>query len=102
MQREWVEGSGPNRNPYRATARCRSAWTRPGSTTAQALSGSTSTTRFMYRLKSRTTPAPMALPATEVPAPRAVTGTPAGAAADRTASTSSEPRGYTTAVGGTR
>ena len=38
------------------------------------LAGSTARTRFRWREKSSTTPRPTALPATDVPAPREVTG----------------------------
>ncbi len=45
---------------------------------------------------------PTALPATDVPAPRAVSGTPSARQTSSTAATSSTARGKTTVVGGTR
>ena len=47
----------------------------------------------MYLLKSRTTPVPTALPAIDVPAPRAVSGTPSARHTANTAATSSALRG---------
>jgi hypothetical protein len=47
-------------------------------------------------------PAPIALPAIEVPAPRMVSGTPVSRAAARVATISSVSRGRTTTCGATR
>ena len=47
-------------------------------------------------------PRPTALPATEVPAPREVSGTPVSRATASAAATSSTLRGRTTASGGIR
>ena len=56
----------------------------------------------MCLLKSRTTPGPTALPATDVPAPRAVTGTPSARHTAKPAARSSSWRGRTTTRGSTR
>jgi hypothetical protein len=56
----------------------------------------------MWRLKSMTTPVPTALPATEVPAPRAVMGTSRPRQTSMTAAPSSWSAGQTTAVEVTR
>ena len=76
VARACVDGSGPNRRPCGAAAFCRLAITTPGSMRAVRASGSMSRMRFTCREKSSTTPVPTALPATEVPPPRAVSGTP--------------------------
>jgi hypothetical protein len=102
VQRLCVLGSGPNRRPYGLAAVCREAWTRPGSTTAVRVSPSISRTPLRYRLVSTTTPGPTALPAMEVPAPRAVRGTPRDRHTSRVATISSACRGRTTARGRTR
>ena len=51
---------------------------------------------------STTIPAPTALPAIDVPAPRIVIGTPVSLATSRTAPISSVSRGRTTTCGGIR
>ena len=72
---------GPEAQPVRARPRAAgSDRTTPGSTRAVRASGSTSRIRCEVPEKSRTTPVPTALPATEVPPPRAVIGTPASRA----------------------
>ena len=98
----WVEGSGPNRRPCGAAARCSWACTTPGSTVAVRASGSIARTRLRCLLNSSTTPVPTALPAIEVPAPREVSGTPRVRQTSSVAATSSTSRGRTTAVGVTR
>ena len=97
-----VEGSGPKRSPKGTAARCRSACTTPGSTVAVFASGSMSMTRLRWRLTSRTTPGPTALPAKEVPAPRIVNGIPRVRQTSSVARISSTCCGRTTASGGTR
>ncbi|SLA27703.1 Uncharacterised protein [Mycobacteroides abscessus subsp. abscessus] len=57
-----------------AAARCVS--TTPGSTWAVDASSSMWWIRVMQREKSRMTPSPIALPAIDVPPPRAVRGVP--------------------------
>jgi hypothetical protein len=89
VQRLNVEGSGPNRNPCAATACCSTTCTVPGSTVAVRASASIWSTRFMRRLKSSTKPVPTALPATEVPPPREVRGTPSRRHTSSAAATSS-------------
>ncbi len=76
--------------------------TTPGSTRAVRDAGSRSRIRFMWREVSKTIPGPMLLPATEVPAPRIVTGMPARRAASRPARRSSTSSGKATACGSTR
>ncbi len=99
VQRECVDGSGPKASPYpRAASRSRSR-TRPGWTTAVRASGSRDTRAFMCRVRSSTTPVPVAWPAMEVPPPRGTTGTPAPAQIRRAAATSSASRGQTTPTG---
>ena len=102
VQRVWLDGSGPYRRPCGAAARCSDAWTTPGSTTAVRASGSIAWMRLRCLAKSTTTPAPTELPAMDVPAPRAVIGTPVVAQASTTASTSSTCLGRTTTCGTTR
>ncbi len=99
VQREWVEGSGPKVSPYgRAASRSRSS-TRPGWTTAVRASGSSDTRAFMCRVRSSTTPTPVACPAIDVPPPRGTTGTPASAQIRSAAATSCASRGATTPTG---
>ncbi len=97
-----MDGSGPNRRPWAAPARCSVDITVPGSTTAVPASGSIETTWFRWREKSSTTPGPTALPATDVPAPRAVTGMDSSRSTSRPRSTSRELRGKATTSGTTR
>ena len=99
VQRLCVEGSGPKRRPCGAAASWRRSSTSPGWTTAVPASGSRDSSRFMCRVKSRTTPVPVACPAIEVPPPRATTGTPCARQTDSTAATSSASRGATTPSG---
>ena len=102
VHRLWVDGSGPNRRRCEAAARCRSSRTTPGSTTAVADSGSMSRIRLRCREKSTTMPAPTALPAIDVPAPRAVIGNPSRRPTSTIAAISSRARGKTTTCGTTR
>ena len=74
----------------------------PGSMRAVRASGSISRTRFTCREKSSTMPVPTALPATDVPPPRDVSGVPVSRATSSAASTSSVSRGNTTTCGTTR
>ncbi len=53
----------------------------------------------MCRVKSSTTPAPVACPAMDVPPPRATTGTPRARQTSSTAATSSASLGATTPSG---
>lgn len=78
-----VEVSGPNTRPDGAAARFSWAWTTPGSTRAVRASGSSSTMRFRWRDRSRTSPGPTVCPARLVPAPRGTSGTPCSAARRR-------------------
>ena len=102
VQRAWVDGSGPNRSPYGAAARCRSARITPGWTTAVRASGSSDTSRFIAREKSSTMPVETALPAHEVPAPRATSGVSVCRATWSASATSSAARGNTTTWGTSR
>src|SRR5215211_1770263 len=102
VQRLWVEGSGPKRSPCGRAAAWRSSSTTPGWTVAVAASGSRASTRRRCRDRSMTTPGPTALPAIEVPAPLAVSGTPSPRQVSTTATTSSRSRGKTTSSGATR
>ena len=102
VARVHVEGSGPKRRPCGAPARCSVAITVPGCTRAVRATGSRSSTAPRWREVSSTMPGPTALPAIEVPAPRAVSGVPVARATSTTASTSSTCRGITTTWGGTR
>ncbi len=97
-----VEGSGPNRRPCGAAAFWSVDMTTPGSIRAVRASGSSDRTRLTCREKSITTPGPIELPATEVPAPRAVSGTPSSRVTSRVATTSSVEIGKTTISGTTR
>ncbi|CAM5581591.1 hypothetical protein SALBM311S_10734 [Streptomyces alboniger] len=99
VQRLCVDGSGPKRRPCGAAASWRRSRTRPGCTTAVPASGSRDTRRFMCRVKSSTTPVPVACPAIDVPPPRGTTGTPWSRHTARTAATSSASRGATTPSG---
>ncbi len=99
VQRLWVEGSGPKRSPCGAAAPWRRSRTTPGWTTAVRVCGSRDTIRFMWRVKSRTTPVPVACPAMEVPPPRATTGTMWLRHTSSTAATSSASCGATTPTG---
>jgi hypothetical protein len=93
VQRLCVDGSGPNRRP------CGRAWfwrvpsTTPGSTVAVRASASIWLTVVKCFEKSAITPGPIALPAIDVPAPRAVNGTPVSRQVCRAAATSSASRG---------
>ena len=102
VQRVCVDGSGPNRNACGSAAFCSVAWTVPACTRAVLVAGSSSSTRLRCRLKSSTMPVPIAFPATDVPAPRAVTGTLRDRATSSVASTSSSERGRTITCGTTR
>ena len=102
LARECVDGSGPNRSPCPAAAAVMSSSIAPGWTPAVCASGSTPSTRFRCREKSSTRPAPTALPAIEVPAPRLVTGTPSPLATASAAAASSASRGNATTAGSTR
>lgn len=53
----------------------------------------------MWRVKSRTTPVPVACPAMDVPPPRGTTGTPSSRHTASAAATSSASRGATTPRG---
>ena len=97
-----MDGSGPNRSPYGAAARVIASSTAPGSTTAVRCSGSTDSTRFRCREVSSTSPVDSALPAIEVPAPRAVSGTPSSRQTASAATISSADRGNATTCGTTR
>lgn len=99
VQRECVDGSGPKVRPYGRTASLSRSRTSPGWTTAVRAAGSTDTRAFMCRVRSRTTPTPVAWPAMEVPPPRGTTGTPASAHTRSAAATSSASRGATTPTG---
>lgn len=99
VQRLWVDGSGPNRSPCGAAACCNRSRTSPGWTTAVRASESIPTSRFMCRVKSSTTPVPVACPAMDVPPPRATTGTPRSRHTSSTAATSSASLGATTPSG---
>ncbi|BDZ44908.1 hypothetical protein GCM10025866_08170 [Naasia aerilata] len=102
VQRLWVDGSGPKRRPWTRAAACRSASTTPGCTRAVRATGSISSTRFRWRLVSTIHPAPTALPATEVPPPRAVSGVRVRRASSTIATTSASEAGKSTACGTTR
>ncbi|CAM5670428.1 hypothetical protein SFUMM280S_01902 [Streptomyces fumanus] len=99
VQRLWVEGSGPKRRPCGAAASWSRSSTSPGCTTAVRAAGSRASSRFMCRVKSSTTPVPVACPAIEVPPPRGTTGTPCARHTSSTAATSSASRGATTPSG---
>jgi hypothetical protein len=102
VAREWVDGSGPKRSPCGAAVLVIASSTVPGSTTAVRSSWSTDSTRFRCREVSSTTPVEMALPAMDVPAPRATTGTPSSRHAASAAMISSVARGKATTAGTTR
>ena len=71
-----LDGSGGQNNPCGASARCRSPFNTPGSTTAQRSSGLIAMMRFM-RANETTTPPDVgtAAPVVPVPLPRATSGT---------------------------
>ena len=75
VQDFWLEGSGAKYKPYFSTARERSRFTTPGSTTARRFSGSISKMWFM-REKEMTMPPRRAKapPESPVPAPRPTMG----------------------------
>ncbi len=102
VHREWVDGSGPKRSPCGAAALVIASRTAPGSATAVRSPWSTDSTRFRCLEVSRTTPAEMALPAMDVPAPRATTGTPSSRHTVSAAMISSDDRGKATTWGTTR
>ena len=102
VQRVCVDGSGPNRRPSGTACFCNAACTTPGCTCAVRASGSIDSTRLRCLLVSMTMPAPIALPAIEVPAPRMVSGVPVSRATATVAMTSSVSRGRTTTSGGIR
>lgn len=62
VQRECVDGSGPKVSPCGRTASRSRSRTSPGWTTAVRAAGSTDTRPFMCRVRSRTTPTPVAWP----------------------------------------
>ncbi|MDH6609171.1 hypothetical protein M2164_004806 [Streptomyces sp. SAI-208] len=99
VHRPCVEGSGPNRSPCGAAASWSRSRTSPGCTTAVRLAGSRDSSLFMCRVKSSTTPVPVACPAMEVPPPRATTGTPCERQTSSAAATSSASAGATTPSG---
>ncbi|CAM5485426.1 hypothetical protein SGLAM104S_08801 [Streptomyces glaucescens] len=99
VQRLCVDGSGPKRSPCGAAASWSRSRTSPGWTTAVRAPGSRASTRFMCRVKSSTTPVPVACPAIDVPPPRATTGTPRSRHTSSAAATSSASRGATTPSG---
>lgn len=99
VQRACVEGSGPKASPYGRTASRSRSSTSPGCTTAVRATGSTDTSAFMCRVRSRTTPTPVAWPAMDVPPPRGTTGNPASAQIRSAAATSPASRGATTPAG---
>ncbi len=74
----------------------------PGWTRAVPRSGSMESTWLRWRPRSITTPGPTELPATDVPAPRAVTGIDSSRSAPNAATTSSVLSGKSTASGTTR
>jgi len=102
VAREWVEGSGPNRSPYRAAAAVMSSRTVPGSTSAVCSCGSTEMTLFRCRDRSSTTPVESALPAIEVPPPRLTIGAFSSRQTPSAATISSALRGNATTSGTTR
>ena len=102
VHRDDVDGSGPSRSPNGRPAVCSCSCTTPGSMTAVRDSSSMEWIRLRCRATSITNPGPTALPAHEVPAPRAVIGIPTLSAARTTAISSSEVRGRATATGSTR
>ena len=69
VQRPCVDGSGPNVSPWGAAAARSWSQTTPGATTAVPAAGSMASTRFMWRVKSSTTPVPVACPPMLVPPP---------------------------------
>ena len=92
--RSAARGAGPPPGGRRAPRPARPwPWPPPGPAPAPAP---------RCRLRSMTTPGPTALPAIEVPAPLAVSGTPSSRQMATTASTSSGSRGKATSSGGTR
>ncbi len=99
VQRLCVDGSGPNVRPCGAAAARSRSSTRPGWTTALRRAGSSSTSALTCRDVSMTTPPPTALPATLVPPPRGVNGTPYSRQAATTATMSSVSAGQTTPSG---
>lgn len=99
VQRLCVDGSGPKVSPYGRTASRSRSRTTPGWTTAVRAAWSTETTARMWRVKSSTTPVPVAWPAIDVPPPRATTGTPRSRQTESTAATSPASRGATTPTG---
>ena len=102
VARDWVDGSGPNRSPCGAAAAWRLARITPGSTRAVRASGSRSRIWPRCREVSRTIPAPTALPAMDVPAPRVVSGVPVRRDTSAAARMSSVSRGKATTWGTTR
>ena len=86
-------GRGRTAGPRAAASFCRPACTTPGCTSAVRASRSSSSTWLRCRLVSTTIPAPTALPAMEVPAPRIVSGTPDSRPTSRAAATSSVSAG---------
>lgn len=99
VHRLCVDGSGPNVSPYGRTASRSTSSTRPGWTTAVRASTSTESRDRRCRVKSRTTPVPVAWPAIDVPPPRGTTGTPCSRQTASAAATSSASRGATTPYG---
>ena len=99
VARALVTGSGPYMRPYWRTAAERWLLTMPGCTRAHRSSGDTSSTLRMYLEKSMTMVWFVVWPASAVPPPRGVTGTPCSRAMRIVASTSSAVRGTTTPTG---
>jgi hypothetical protein len=95
----WVAGSGGKRSPCSAAAAFRMSLMHPGSTRASLVSGSTSSTRFMYLEKSRTTATLVVCPARLEPQPRGRIGAPWRRQAATARSTSSTSQGITTPIG---
>ena len=82
VQRLWVDGSGPKRNPCGAAADCSAelnhAWL---DSCRPQPPGRSHRMVFRYRDVSKINPGPTALPAQDVPAPLVVTGMPTDRAA---------------------
>ena len=93
--------SGPKSIPMGAAWAFSASCTSPGWTRHQSSSRFTSSTWFMYLEKSMTMAWPTVWPASEVPPPRASTGTRCLLATSMTAWTSPLWRGTTTPTGST-
>ncbi len=101
VEAAWLDGSGAKKYPRPSTAWVSQRFTRPVSTTACRFVRSTARIRVI-RFRPMSTPpwAATAPPASPVPAPRGVMGTPASWQRRATAATSSVRRGRTTIWGG--